>query len=123
MNTSNVASDFVTLGFIAGEYGPAPHPIKQLVSYERGFGVAAGDSQVASMNVNLGGLARYDEDGNAVLYPGDNAMLLDLPTALVVNFTLTGCQVILVSGQEAESGMRKIRHGKKEKGLERQSMA
>jgi xylan 1,4-beta-xylosidase len=94
-NTGNVASDFVTLGFIAGEYGPAPYPIKQLVSYQRVFGVAAGGSKVTSLNVNLGGLARYDEDGNAVLYPGDYTMLFDVPTALVVNFTLTGTQVIL----------------------------
>ena len=72
-----------------------PHPIKQLVSYERVFGVAAGERKVASLNVNLGGLARYDEDGNAVLYPGSYTMLFDEPTVMMVNFTLTESQAVL----------------------------
>lgn len=94
-NTGSTTSDFVALGFIAGEYGPAPHPIKQLVGYQRVFNVTAGETKTASLNVTLGGLARYDDDGNAVLHPGSYSMLVDVPTALTVNFTLTGAEVVL----------------------------
>jgi xylan 1,4-beta-xylosidase len=65
------------------------------VSYQRVFGVAAGGSKVTSLNVNLGGLARYDEDGNAVLYPWSYTMLFDVPTVMMVNFTLTGSRAVL----------------------------
>lgn len=94
-NTGARTSDFVTLAFVSGEYGPAPYPIKQLVSYQRVFGVKAGESQIARLNVNLGGLARYDEDGNAVLYPGEYTMLFDVPTQMSVGFTLKGEEAIL----------------------------
>jgi beta-D-xylosidase 4 len=40
-------------------------------------------------------LARVDEGGNTVLYPGKYSLLLDVPTRAVVNFTLVGDQVVL----------------------------
>ncbi|KAK6072998.1 glycoside hydrolase family 3 protein [Seiridium cupressi] len=55
-NTGAVTSDFTTLGFIAGEYGPSPYPIKQLVAYQRSFGVAAGLTTTAYLNLTLGSL-------------------------------------------------------------------
>jgi beta-D-xylosidase 4 len=94
-NMGDVASDFVALGFIAGEYGPAPYPIKQRVAYERVFGVEAGETVTANLSVNLGGLARYDDQGNAVLFPGSYEMLVDVPAGLTVGFILTGAEVVL----------------------------
>lgn len=94
-NTGKLASDFVTLGFIAGAHGPQPYPIKQLVAYERLFNVAGGASATAKLNLTLGSLARHDEQGNAVVYPGDYAVLIDVPTQAVLNFTLTGTQAVL----------------------------
>ncbi|KAK5238432.1 hypothetical protein LTR47_000175 [Exophiala xenobiotica] len=95
-NTGSVTSDFVTLGFISGQYGPQPYPIKQLVAYERLFNVTAGGgSATASLNLTLGSLGRRDDMGNLVLYPGDYGLLVDVPTQAMVNFTLTGSQAVL----------------------------
>ncbi|KAI1620248.1 beta-glucosidase [Exophiala viscosa] len=94
-NTGSVTSDFVTLGFISGQHGPQPYPIKQLVAYERLFNVTGGGSATASLNLTLGSLARRDENGNLVLYPGDYGLLIDVPTSATLNFTLTGSQAVL----------------------------
>lgn len=102
-NIGSVTSDFVALGFVAGEYGPTPYPIKQLVAYERLFGVKGGETATANLTVNLGGLARYDEEGNAVLFPGKYSMMVDVPEGLVVGFELTGMEVVLDQWPERPS--------------------
>jgi beta-D-xylosidase 4 len=94
-NTGSVKSDFVTLGFISGHYGPQPYPLKQLVAYQRLFNVSAGASATATLNLTLASLARYDDDGNMILFPGDYGLLVDVPTQATVNFTLTGSQATL----------------------------
>ena len=94
-NTGQMTSDFVTLGFISGQYGPVPYPKKQLVAYERLHRITAGSTQTAYLNFTLGSLARVDDIGNTILYPGDYAMLVDVPTQSVLNFTLIGSQVTL----------------------------
>lgn len=94
-NKGNVTSDFVALGFISGQHGPQPYPIKQLVAYERLFNVTGGSSATASLNLTLGSLARRDENGNLMLYPGDYGLLVDVPTQATLNFTLTGSQAVL----------------------------
>lgn len=94
-NTGSTTSDFVTLMFIAGKYGPQPSPIKQLVAYQRLFAISGGQAHTASLNLTLGSLARRDELGNAVLYPGEYSLLVDVPTQATFNFTLTGNQVTI----------------------------
>ena len=94
-NTGQTMSDFVTLGFITGQHGPSPYPNKQLVAYQRLHNVTAGSSQVADLPLTLGSLARVDEQGNTVLYPGDYALLIDEPTQSILNFTLTGSPMTL----------------------------
>ncbi|KAJ9605721.1 hypothetical protein H2200_009570 [Cladophialophora chaetospira] len=94
-NTGSVASDFVTLGFISGQNGPKPYPIKELAAYQRLFNVAGHSSQTAKLNLTLGSLARRDVNGNQILYPGDYGLLLDVPTQATWNFTLTGSPVTL----------------------------
>ncbi|TKX24280.1 putative exo-1,4-beta-xylosidase bxlB [Elsinoe australis] len=89
-NDGDVASDYVTLGFIAGEFGPAPCPRKSLVNYQRLFGIQPGSSQTARLNLTLASLARVDDRGNLVLYPGDYSLLIDTQPLATVNFTLTG---------------------------------
>ena len=95
-NTGQMTSDFVTLGFITGTYGPAPYPIKQLVAYQRLFNVTAGTPQMAMLNLTLGSLARVDDNGNMNLYPGSYSLMVDEPTQAMMNFTLTGSQTMLV---------------------------
>lgn len=94
-NTGATASDFVTLGFITGAHGPAPYPLKELVAYQRLFDISAGAQATATLNLTLASLARHDEEGNLILFPGDYALLVDVPTQAVVNFTLTGEQAVL----------------------------
>lgn len=94
-NTGSVTSDYVALGFLAGTHGPAPYPRKRLSAYERLHNITAGASQTASLGLTLGSLARVDDKGNTVLYPGDYALLVDLQPLAIVNFTLTGDAVTL----------------------------
>lgn len=89
-NTGSVTSDYVALGFLAGTHGPAPYPKKRLVAYQRLHNVTGGATQTASMNLTLGSLARVDDMGNKVLYPGDYALMIDTQPLAMMNFTLTG---------------------------------
>ncbi|KAF2738056.1 beta-xylosidase [Polyplosphaeria fusca] len=94
-NTGNVTSDFVALAFIAGQNGPKPYPIKTLAAYKRVRDVAPGKSVKTSLEWTLANVARHDEKGNTVLYPGSYQILLDEPTQTMLNFTLTGDQAVL----------------------------
>ncbi|KAI2629528.1 glycoside hydrolase family 3 protein [Hypoxylon sp. NC1633] len=94
-NTGATTSDFVVLGFVAGEHGPAPYPIKRLVTYQRLHDVAAGQMQTAELGLSLGSLGRRDEEGDLVLYPGAYSLLVDVPTQDLWNFTLVGEPFVL----------------------------
>lgn len=94
-NTGKRTSDYVTLGFLAGSFGPKPYPKKTLVSYQRLFNIQGGASGTATLNLTLGSLARVDEKGNTVLYPGDYSLQIDNGPLTSINFTLTGEQKIL----------------------------
>lgn len=94
-NTGSTASDYVTLGYIAGNFGPSPQPKKSLVSYQRLFSIAGGASDTATLSLSLASLARVDEMGNKVLYPGDYSIMIDNGPLAMANFTLTGDQQTL----------------------------
>ncbi|KAK3335927.1 glycoside hydrolase superfamily [Cercophora scortea] len=97
-NTGNATtSDYVALAFVAGEFGPPPYPIKTLVAYARVHAIAPGTTGTAQLQLTLGALARVDEAGNAVLYPGVYKLLLDVtaPPLDEMLFELTGEPVVL----------------------------
>ncbi|KAF2467470.1 glycoside hydrolase [Lindgomyces ingoldianus] len=94
-NTGNTTSDYVTLAYISGSFGPEPYPNKALVAYQRLFSISGGSSSTANLNLTLGSLARVDESGNMVLYPGDYTILIDNHPLASVDFTLTGEQAVL----------------------------
>ena len=96
-NTGNITTDYVVLVFVSGQYGPAPYPIKQLVGYQRLFNLTTGSVQTANYGLTLGNIARVDEKGNSIVYPGSYQLLLDVPTQSTLNFTLTGEQLVLDS--------------------------
>ncbi|OTA68576.1 glycoside hydrolase family 3 protein [Hypoxylon sp. EC38] len=89
-NTGNVTSDFVALAFLSGEYGPTPYPIKELAAYARVKEVEPGEAKDATLGLTLGDLARVDERGDTILYPGTYNFLLDVPTQANVSFELVG---------------------------------
>ncbi|KAL2158673.1 hypothetical protein VTH06DRAFT_4155 [Thermothelomyces fergusii] len=94
-NEGERTSDYVALAFVSGEYGPAPYPIKTLVSYARARGVKGKDAATVSLDWTVGNLARHDENGNTVLYPGTYTLTLDEPTQTSVQFVLEGEPVVL----------------------------
>ncbi|PKS08334.1 hypothetical protein jhhlp_005278 [Lomentospora prolificans] len=94
-NTGDVVSDFVALVFVNGTYGPSPHPLKELVGYHRFRHVEAGDSQEAEISLTLGDIARVDEGGNTILYPGTYTLQIDVPVQHTISFKLTGEDAML----------------------------
>ncbi|KAH8725188.1 beta-xylosidase [Phaeosphaeriaceae sp. PMI808] len=94
-NKGNRTSDFVALAFVKGDVGPKPYPLKTLISYARVRDIAGAQTKAASLALTLGNLARVDESGNTVLYPGEYTLLLDEPTQSELKFTLSGDQTVL----------------------------
>jgi beta-D-xylosidase 4 len=94
-NTGSHKSDYVALAFIEGEFGPKPYPIKTLATYGRLRDISPGQEVSTELSWNLGDIARRDEDGNTVLYPGTYKVLLDEPTRITKEFVLTGEAAIL----------------------------
>jgi len=89
-NTGKVASDYVALLYSSTTAGPQPAPIKSLVSYARARDIAAGKSAVVNLEVSLGSIARADENGRFILYPGKYKVALDNDASLVAEFLLVG---------------------------------
>lgn len=89
-NTGVVSSDYVALGFLSGSFGPTPYPLKSLVAYTRLHNITGGSSQTGTLNLTLGSLARADDAGDMVLYPGDYSLIIDTDAKAAWNFTLTG---------------------------------
>ncbi|KAF2868570.1 beta-xylosidase [Massariosphaeria phaeospora] len=95
MNTGNRTSDFVALAFIKGDVGPKPYPLKTLISYARLRDIKGSQVKHAKLQLTLGNLARVDEMGNTVLYPGEYTMMLDEPIQAEVRVMLKGNMTVL----------------------------
>jgi beta-D-xylosidase 4 len=94
-NTGNVTSDYVALAFVRGDAGPKPLPRKTLVSYARVRAIQGKETRTARLALSLGNLARHDENGNMVLYPGEYEVLLDEPVQAVGKIRLVGEVTVL----------------------------
>ncbi|KAL2758544.1 glycoside hydrolase family 3 protein [Sodiomyces alcalophilus JCM 7366] len=94
-NTGERVSDYVALVYVKGEVGPAPYPIKTLATYTRLHDIQPGETEKVRLSWTLGNLARIDEDGNTVLYPGTYTLLMDEPTQAEIKLTLTGEVAVL----------------------------
>ncbi|KZT60440.1 glycoside hydrolase family 3 protein [Calocera cornea HHB12733] len=95
-NNGAITSDYVALGFLTGEFGPAPYPKSSLVSYTRLSQVTPGETQVVNFDLTLGSLARADYYGNLYLYPGTYTLVIDVVEPVeVATFYLTGNTVLL----------------------------
>ncbi|KAF2104135.1 glycoside hydrolase [Rhizodiscina lignyota] len=88
---ANMASDYVGLIFISTKNaGPKPYPNKSLVGYARAKDIPVHGSQKLTIQLALGALARANEDGDLVIYPGDYELTLDTDAKLTFKFSLTG---------------------------------
>lgn len=94
-NTGTRKSDYVALAFVKADVGIKPYPLKTLVSYTRLRGIEPSATATGKLTWSFGELARRDEDGNTVLYPGEYTVLLDEPTRTETTFTLVGEAVML----------------------------
>lgn len=88
-------SDYVALGFMSGTHGPEPYPIKRLVAYERLSEIASNSTQTANLQLTFDSLARRNERGDLVLYPGEYSLAVDVSARTWFNFTLTGDEITL----------------------------
>ena len=95
VNSGKVTSDFVALVFVASQAGPTPYPIKTLVNYGRLKAIAAGATATAEFPWTFASLARHNDKGDAILYPGTYTLMLDQPTQTTATLTLTGSEATL----------------------------
>lgn len=90
-NTGRRISDYVGLLFLSSKNaGPTPRPIKRLVSYGRLHEVPVHGSQALELPLTLGSLARADENGDFVIYPGKYKLALDVDEQISFTFELKG---------------------------------
>ncbi|RAQ51277.1 exo-1 [Aspergillus flavus] len=95
-NVGHKTSDYVSLLFLSSKNaGPAPRPNKSLVSYVRLLNIARGSDQVAELPLTLGSLARADENGSLVIFPGRYKIALDHSEELTFEFTLKGSPAVI----------------------------
>lgn len=99
-NTGSIASDYVVLLFLTGTFGPSPYPKKSLVAYTRIHDITGGATANAELKLNLASLARGNENGDLVLYPGDYKVVVDIDGKDEWSFTLKGEEVVLDSWPE-----------------------
>lgn len=102
-NTGTVESDYSALLFAStSNAGPAPYPNKWLVGFDRIGPIAAGQSTTMTIAVPIGAMARADEFGNGVLYPGTYKLALNNEEDVVVMVTLTGTESVLTEWPREE---------------------
>lgn len=69
-NSGSRSSSHVVLAFLHTDAGPEPLPKQTLVGYKRSQTLAPGASTQFEIGLTLESLARTDESGSKVLYPG-----------------------------------------------------
>lgn len=102
-NTGSVASDYSAILFAnTTNAGPAPYPNKWVVGFERLASIAPGASSPLTIPVSIGSMARYADNGDAVLYPGSYQLALNNEGDAATQVTLTGSEAVLMHWPEWE---------------------
>ncbi|TVY82659.1 putative exo-1,4-beta-xylosidase xlnD [Lachnellula suecica] len=95
-NAGTVASPYTFMVFAnTTNAGPAPYPNKWLAGFDRLATITPGASSTFDVPIPLGALARADESGDKVLYPGDYELALNNERSVVMEFKFTGGPVVL----------------------------
>ncbi len=96
-NTGSVASEYSAILFAnTTNAGPAPYPNKWVVGFERLASIAPGTSSTLTIPVSIGSMARYAENGDAVLYPGGYQLALNNEGDAATQVTFTGSEAVLM---------------------------
>src|SRR5258708_1958702 len=97
-NSGKVSSDYVALLFMHTTAGPSPAPLKTLVSYGRAKNIAPNETEILVLNVTLGSMARVEEDGDSVLYPGRYDLWVDVGSGMAKRtFMLAGTKTRIIA--------------------------
>lgn len=97
-NSGQRQSDYSVLAFVNGSYGPLPRPNKELVAYTRVRDLNPSEQREVQLSITLARLARWDETGCRVLYPGEYRIAIDTdPELTTASFNLVGEPQVLES--------------------------
>ena len=103
-NTGSIATYYSVILFAnTTNAGPAPFPKKRVVGFDRVASIAPGQSASLTMEVIIGSMARYDESGNAVLYPGAYELALNNERAAVFAVIVDGEEMLMKECVENQS--------------------
>lgn len=90
-NTGRAPSDYTAMLFVnTTTAGPAPYPNKWLVDFDRLSTLTPQSSRAMTFPVTIDSVARTDEAGNRVLYPGRYELALNNERSVVIAFRLVG---------------------------------
>nr|C0STH4.1 RecName: Full=Probable exo-1,4-beta-xylosidase xlnD; AltName: Full=1,4-beta-D-xylan xylohydrolase xlnD; AltName: Full=Beta-xylosidase A; AltName: Full=Beta-xylosidase xlnD; AltName: Full=Xylobiase xlnD; Flags: Precursor [Aspergillus aculeatus]BAH30675.1 beta-xylosidase [Aspergillus aculeatus] len=106
-NSGQRDSDYTALVYAnTSTAGPSPYPNKWLVGFDR-LAAVAKEGGTAELNVPVAvdRLARVDEAGNTVLFPGRYEVALNNEREVVVEVELVGEQVVLLKWPEEVQGV------------------
>ncbi|KKK14083.1 hypothetical protein P175DRAFT_0470895 [Aspergillus ochraceoroseus IBT 24754] len=95
-NTGRRTSDYTAMVFANTTAGPLPHPNKWLIGFDRLAALNPGASTTLAIPVTIDSVARTDEQGNRVLYPGRYELALNNERSVVLSFTLAGDEAVLL---------------------------
>jgi beta-D-xylosidase 4 len=87
-NKGKVTSDYVAALYSSSTNGPAPHPKRELISYQRVRSIAPGKTVTATLPITIGTLSRIETSGYMSLYPGTYTLTLDNPDQSLAQTTL-----------------------------------
>jgi beta-D-xylosidase 4 len=107
-NTGETTSDYTGLVFANTTAGPEPRPKKWVVGFDRLGGIEAGEEKVFNVPVTIDSVARTDEKGNRVLYPGKYELALNNERSVVVGFELKGDEAVLLAWPEETEAKTEI---------------
>ncbi|KAL4923183.1 beta-xylosidase XylA [Aspergillus undulatus] len=99
-NTGERESDYTALLYVNTTAGPEPLPNKWVVGFDRLGSLQPGDERTLTIPVSIGSVARTDELGNRVLYPGRYELALNNERSVVVRFELRGEEAVILSWPE-----------------------
>nr|pir xylan 1,4-beta-xylosidase (EC 3.2.1.37) - Talaromyces emersonii [Rasamsonia emersonii]AAL32053.2 beta-xylosidase [Rasamsonia emersonii] len=89
-NVGHTPSPYTGLLFANTTAGPKPYPNKWLVGFDRLATIHPAKTAQVTFPVPLGAIARADENGNKVIFPGEYELALNNERSVVVSFSLTG---------------------------------